>query len=72
MPPYLGEKHRLAMAHWDEERDRRLVATMRQSKEATGPEMKILIDQFEGTGDIIYWSRFICELRKRWFEDKQK
>jgi hypothetical protein len=42
------------MAHWDEERDRRWVAMMRKCKEATGPEMKILIDQFEETGDIIY------------------
>lgn len=33
--------------------------------------MKILIDQFEETGDIIYQSRFLDELRKRWRGDEQ-
>jgi len=53
------------MAHWDEERDKRWVALMRATDHP--PELDPLIDLFERTGDIIYWSRFIFQLRRYWF-----
>lgn len=50
------------MAHWNEERDRRWITMMRESNL---PEGQPLIEAFENTGDLIYWSAFVELVRKQ-------
>ncbi|MGA7523902.1 MAG: hypothetical protein WBW84_15730 [Acidobacteriaceae bacterium] len=51
------------MAHWDDERDRRRVETMRRCGEFA-IKHKAIIDKFEETGDGIYWAAWVDLIRK--------
>lgn len=51
------------MAHWNEERDRRWVEMMRSARNE--PELEKAADDFERTGDLVYFSRYIELLRER-------
>ena len=51
------------MANWNEKRDKRWVKMMRECDELA-VEHKDLIDRFEETGDLIFWSAFIDLIRK--------
>lgn len=46
------------MAHWDEERDRDRVDRMRKCGRVAAKYSHV-IDHYEKTGDIIYWSAFV-------------
>ena len=50
------------MAHWDDERDARWIQMARET--TLSPEMKKCVDKFEETGDLIWWSAFIMEIRR--------
>lgn len=48
--------------HWDEERDKFRVETMRKCGQFAR-EFKQLIDEYEKTGDDIYWNAFVQAIR---------
>jgi len=49
------------VAHWDEERDKRWVEMMKAFKHP--PDLHILIQKFEESDDIAYWTQFIEAIR---------
>ena len=53
----------MAVAHWDEERDKGRVERMRDSGQLA-IDHKDLIDKFEETGDPIWWYAFIDTIRE--------
>jgi len=70
VPPKIGNLHRSCrifhrdswydnpVAHWNDERDRMRVQMMRECNLPGGDE---IIDEYEKTGDELYWARF-CDL----------
>lgn len=49
------------MAHWDDERDRRRAKEMRECKL---PGTEEVIQNYEETGDIVYWAQFCALIGK--------